>query len=619
MVYIHIYDRLTRERIAILERAYNVSYELRLNELSSASFTLAADDPKTAYCRPLNYAEIWDDDERVELFRILPSAQTKTSETREIVYTCEHVLATLIDDLLWQYHELGGEDVTTPMVLETVLAAQSEKRWQLGDCAYSLRYCYAIESSSLLAALNSIAEPIPDGWMWSYDTTGYPWTLNLVTRPSAQTAELRYGKNLTGIRKTVDPTNLTTRLYPLGYGEGTNQLTIASVNGGTPYIDSDSIQTYGIVARTFVDTGIQDADILLETARQALAACDTPYISYEVDAAAVGRLLSPGDMARIIDDEDGTDTLLPVTAVAKSGLGADCSIVYTIANREEDVADSIADVANRQRIAELYSQGSTNTDSIVYADNASADKPLVVKLYVSKQAVRINAVQLTFDLSAFRGYTKGTESGGGSTTTSASGGGSSSSTESGGGSTQTSSSGGSTTVSGGKATTSGASLPANSAYLGSTKAATPTTSSMTHSHAIHLDAIRNHWHSVDFSHSHYIGSHSHTVTIPAHSHSFSISSHTHSVTIPAHRHGVEYGIFTGTRASSVTVEVDGTTVGTYSSGAELDIADYLSVDDEGRIRRGTWHTIELIPDKLTRISAYVQQTLFINPRQGADL
>lgn len=619
MVYIHIYDRLTRQRVAILERAYNVEYELKLNGLSTASFTLASGDPKARFCQPLNYAEIWDGSERVELFRILPAAQQKSADTREIVFTAEHVLATLLDDLLWQYHELGGEDVTTAQVLEAVLSAQTVRRWTLGACAYAYRYCYAVENDSLLAALNSIAEPIPENWMWSFDTTGYPWALSLIPRPSEQNAELRYGVALTGIRKTVDPTNLTTRLYPLGYGEGNNQLTIASVNGGCPYIDAESLQTYGVVARTLVDTSIQDADILLETARQALAACDTPYVSYEVDAAAVREILAPGDMVRVVDDEDGTDVLLPVVSVKKTGLGAECAVAYTIANKPSDVADSIADVANRQRIAELYSQGATNTDSLIYADNASPDKPLVIKLYVSRQAVRINAVQLTFDVAAFRGYTKGTESGGGSTQTSASGGGSSSSTESGGKSTQTSGSGGQTTVSGGKATTSGASLPQNSAYLGDTGIATPTASDMTHKHAINTNAIRNHWHNVDFTHSHLIGAHTHSVTIPAHTHNFSVPSHSHSVTIPAHRHGVEYGIFEGGRAQSVTVEVDGTEIGTYRSGAELDIADYLSTDDKGRIRRGTWHTIRLIPDKLTRISAYVQQILFINPRQGADL
>ena len=37
-------------------------------------------------------------------------------------------------------------------------------------------------------------------------------------------------KNLIGIERDEDPTQVITRLYPLGYGEGVNQLTIKDVN-----------------------------------------------------------------------------------------------------------------------------------------------------------------------------------------------------------------------------------------------------------------------------------------------------------------------------------------------------------------------------------------------------
>jgi phage minor structural protein len=48
---------------------------------------------------------------------------------------------------------------------------------------------------------------------------------------------------MVGIEKDEDPTEIITRLYPLGYGEGVNQLTISSVNNGVPYIDADTIGT----------------------------------------------------------------------------------------------------------------------------------------------------------------------------------------------------------------------------------------------------------------------------------------------------------------------------------------------------------------------------------------
>ena len=40
---------LNMERVAFLDKAYNIGYELKLNELWTASFSLPSDDPKNAY------------------------------------------------------------------------------------------------------------------------------------------------------------------------------------------------------------------------------------------------------------------------------------------------------------------------------------------------------------------------------------------------------------------------------------------------------------------------------------------------------------------------------------------------------------------------------------------
>lgn len=46
---------LNMERVAFLDKAYNIGYELKLNELWTASFSLPSDDPKNAYCKPFSY------------------------------------------------------------------------------------------------------------------------------------------------------------------------------------------------------------------------------------------------------------------------------------------------------------------------------------------------------------------------------------------------------------------------------------------------------------------------------------------------------------------------------------------------------------------------------------
>jgi phage minor structural protein len=60
--------------------------------------------------------------------------------------------------------------------------------------------------------------------------------LNLEIPDSDPTCEIREGKNLRGLTLIEDPMGIYNRIYPLGYGEGDNQLTIESVNGGVPFL-----------------------------------------------------------------------------------------------------------------------------------------------------------------------------------------------------------------------------------------------------------------------------------------------------------------------------------------------------------------------------------------------
>jgi len=92
------------------------------------------------------------------------------------------------------------------------------------------------------------------------------------------------------------------------------------------------------------------------------------------------------------------------------------------------------------------------------------------------------------------------------------------------------------------------------------------------------------------------------------------------VSIDAHTHGTIYGIFEGEKAGSITIKVDGTAIPNVSgtSADELDIVAYLEKDEEGRIRRGAWHTVELVPDKLTRIEANLFVQTFVQSVGGGD-
>src|SRR5690606_9650025 len=297
-----------------LENAANISYETPLNGLWTASFSLPADDPKNAECQPLRYVEIYDGRERIDLFRILTTTTQRSADGKVVTYRSEHVLATLLDDVLFQYHQVGGAGMPTANVLSYILARQTVQRWQLGTVQFVHEFEYSWENETLLAALQSVPKPFAGECMWTWNTTTYPWRLNLVVPSNEEAARIRYGVNLRGITKEVDLSNLCTRLYCLGYGEGVNQLTIAEVNGGKPYLDADTQEQYGIITRIFVDKSIEDPGTLKARGEAILNESKHPRISYTVDAAEIYNLTSDpldkfrvGSVVRVTDTELGID------------------------------------------------------------------------------------------------------------------------------------------------------------------------------------------------------------------------------------------------------------------------------------------------------------------------
>ena len=159
-----IFDR-NMKRLAFLDNAVSVSYSLEINSLWTATFTLPADDDKNIYCAPLNFVEIFDGDERIDLFRII-GEDLERSDGATRFYNCEHVLATLLSDVLFQYHQYGGGGIKTADVLNYVLARQTTRNWALGACDFRRYFEYNWENSTLLAALFAVPECFDTEYMW---------------------------------------------------------------------------------------------------------------------------------------------------------------------------------------------------------------------------------------------------------------------------------------------------------------------------------------------------------------------------------------------------------------------------------------------------------------------
>ena len=498
-----IFDR-NMKRLAFLDNAVSVGYSLEINSLWTATFTLPADDDKNAYCQPLNFVEIFDGDERIDLFRIIGEDLERSNGATRF-YDCEHVLATLLSDVLFQYHQYGGGGIKTADVLNYVLARQTTRNWVLGDCDFKRYFEYNWENSTLLAALFAVPECFDSEYMWTWDTTVYPWTISLVAPSDTMKSEVRYAKNMTSMKKTVDASGIANRIYALGYGEGVNQLTIAGVNGGKPYVeDAMSIQQYGLCSTILVDSRYEVAENLKGYAEQMLAELKNPYVSYEIGAIDLHRLTGdtfskfrPGEIVRVVDEADGINLRTRIVSVEKSDAQGDPgSVTVTIANKSKDIAGSISELQNRALINETYAQGATNQQIYNFTDNADATHP---------------------------------------------------------------------------------------------------------------------------GHTHTVGSHTHSVS--AHTHSVSAHTHTvkaHTHTVQDHTHKIEFGIYEGARASSATIKVDGVEIPAPASYDNLNIVEYLKTDGSGKIQRNAWHTIQILPNSMSRIVGAVFMQTFCNSRGGGD-
>lgn len=678
---VEVYD-LSMQRAAILQNAFDRIESEQINAVGSFQFTLPADDPKNQYCKPFWYIR----NDEGQLYRIIAPTRTRESiETK--TYQCEHVIATLIDDVLFGQHVVGNRGTYTDEVIDYILGHQTVGRWVLDECDFRRQYEYGWENENLLAALFSVPNSFTTPYIWKYDTSRYPWRLSLkaIDAEAHPSFYIRAEKNLLSFEEERAAKDICTKLYCLGYGEGVNQLGISEVNGGKPYLlaSQDKIAEYGYITRIFVDRRFENAESLMERGKALLAELSEPTRARTFAVADLYELTGDdldkaevGKIARFTLD----DTQTYITEVSRNhDIPGDVSI--TLATKAVDVAQTIADLADRQRIEQVYSQGATQ----IYAQSIQANATQQVKarlnFYIPAEMRIVNAVKAKISLSAFRSYSAVTSGGGASTATSSSGGGTTATSTSGGATTATSSSGGGGTATsssgggtytatgwgGGSAVTSGSggytytsssavTLDARNTYatdgggygnanhnhgiysgrwlLTSNGSLTPSGSvswvpSGAHEHAAHSHTVevRSHTHTVNIpnhDHSVSIGAHSHSVTIPAHSHTVTTTNHSHSITIPAHTHtvnipnhthSIEQGIFTFGAPSSATLYVDGRNRATVSLNEEMDLTAYL-LNENGKIDRGAWHSVEIEPNDKAYITIDLMIQGFIQSRGG---
>ncbi len=317
--------------------------ELRMSRLSTAEMTLPDSDPAVAV---RDLVHLYDESGSVGIFRVV-SIDTEAGLTRTI--SLEHALCTLSDALV------PAMTMNHPVrtALYSLLAHQTPTYWQLGDVDVpeGTTVVFSTGHENLLTALMRLISLLPGDIIPVFDQTALPWTLHLRRPDDSDACEGRIQRNLCGIRVNTDSSDLCTRVYPYGAGEGMARINLRPLTG-TEYLDSPATSTWGIISRSFTSNSIFDASTLRAVAEKYLARHSVPTVSVEAEAIDLSHATGEGidsfrlgRLCRLIWHEAGITLQERIIAMTKPDVfGKPGQVTLTLCNHIHDVADEIADM-----------------------------------------------------------------------------------------------------------------------------------------------------------------------------------------------------------------------------------------------------------------------------------
>lgn len=608
MNYVNVYD-MNLQKTAVLQNAYAITEEQELNKIYSLSFNIPSTDEKTAFCKPFHYFRYGTG----QLYRRIKKPK-QNAEISVDTIVCEHVIATLCDNVMFGSHTYGGTGTKTRQVINYILSHQTTQNWILKDCDFNFAYEYNWEQENLLNALYSVPKVFTEPYQWVFDTSIYPWRVSLKrldvnANPSYY---IRAKRNLISDSAEEDHTNICTRLYPLGYGEGINQLTIKDVNNGKPYLDAPAsvIAQYGIKEKVLVAREYETAETLKAYGQTMLDAFQIPAVSRSFDVVDLYPITSQdidrAEVGKICKlTEDGTIAYITKTTRVLDEAG---NLQIDLSTKSRNVAAEIADLADRVRIESVYAQGATQLYQHSKDANATPQKGMIISLYFPSEMKQINKVLMRLKLNRFRSYSQTTDTNEVKVESTGSGGGVIKSTQGAGeGSAFTTSgpSSANTTSSGGLGSDV---MTSQTALEGNTEYAEATNDYPRHRHFYYHGG---HSHSISrgvFWHTHAMP-HTHDVQISwgAHTHTFQVDPHTHSVTLPPHSHKIAAGIFESGSPSAFDIYVNDQKKATVGARSYDDDITMWLLGSDGLVPRNRWIDLEIRPND----NAYVVASIFI--------
>ena len=281
------------------------------------------------------------------VWRIKSIANAYATQTPTV--QLEHVINTLRDKIM--FGEITAATITGNPKATTVTAEQTvryilryQSDWVLGTFGYNVSNPYKFDGDSLFDALETVSSSLAD-CCWTYDMSVYPFRLNIIPKPSGVDSEMRAGRNLKAITRTIDRASMYTRFYPTGKDD--------------LHIDGDFVEKnanlYGVVEKIETDASIDTKDELRRWATERLENHCEPTVTIDVEglelADATGEPLDKLTLGRIcrvpLPDYGTTIQERIVSLQYQDKIHAPEVVKITLANNREDVTRIIADAIKK--------------------------------------------------------------------------------------------------------------------------------------------------------------------------------------------------------------------------------------------------------------------------------
>ena len=258
----------------------------------------------------------------------------------------EHMIGSLRDNII--FGEITPKVITgnskatvctADQAIRFILSHQDD--WVLGSFDYpGVSNPYKFDGDSLYDALETVTNSLKDAW-WSYNMSVYPFRLNITRKGNAVGSEMRAGRNLRTITRTIDKTAMYTRFYPIGNND-------LHIDGD--YLEENS-EIYGVISKVETDASITTKAELERFAMERLRDHCEPTVTVDVEglelADATGEPLDRlqlGAYCRIPLPEYGTTILERIVSLNyPDALSNPESVRITLGNNRTDVTKIIAD------------------------------------------------------------------------------------------------------------------------------------------------------------------------------------------------------------------------------------------------------------------------------------